>query len=68
MNRVMPLGLILVAFYSLPVHSATRLEQTRACRADVFRYCRAAIPSEARITACMKRRLPELSAGCRAMF
>ncbi len=59
----MSLVLILAAFYSVPAHPATRLEQTRACRGDVFRYCRAALASETRVTACMKRQL--LSSQCR---
>lgn len=48
--------------------AASRDEQTHACRGDAIHFCAAEIPNEAKITACMKRHIDELSPACRAMF
>ncbi|MEX3813232.1 hypothetical protein AB3X96_23665 [Paraburkholderia sp. BR13439] len=48
--------------------AATREEQAHACRHDAFHFCAAEIPHRAKIIACMKRHLDELSPACRAMF
>lgn len=48
--------------------AATREEQTQACKGDALRLCTLAIPNEAKITACMKKKIDQLSPKCRAMF
>ncbi|MBS1076490.1 hypothetical protein JK217_01790 [Gluconobacter kondonii] len=48
--------------------AATREEQTKACRGDALRLCALAIPNEAKITACMQKKIDKLSPQCRAMF
>lgn len=42
--------------------------QRGACKPDVFRLCGEFIPDHAAITACLERKLDELSPGCRAVF
>ncbi|GAC88078.1 hypothetical protein NBRC3257_0754 [Gluconobacter thailandicus NBRC 3257] len=49
-------------------NAATRDEQKQACQGDAIRLCTFAIPNEAKITACMKKKLDQLSPKCRAMF
>ena len=39
-----------------------------ACTPDVFRLCSADIPNVTRITACLRREKPRLSAGCQTVF
>ena len=48
--------------------AATREEQTQACKGDALRLCALAIPNEAKITACMQKKIDKLSPKCRAMF
>lgn len=48
--------------------AATKDEQAAACRGDAVRLCTFAIPNEAKITACMKKKIDQLSPRCRAMF
>ena len=48
--------------------AATREEQTKACKGDALRLCALAIPNEAKITACMQKKIDKLSPQCRAMF
>ncbi|GBR67101.1 hypothetical protein [Gluconobacter kanchanaburiensis] len=48
--------------------AATRDQQKAACQGDAIRLCTFAIPNEAKITACMKKKLDQLSPKCRAMF
>ncbi|EHH68849.1 hypothetical protein [Gluconobacter morbifer] len=48
--------------------AATREEQKDACQGDALRLCTLAIPNEAKITACMKKKIDKLSPRCRAMF
>ncbi|MFM0628283.1 hypothetical protein [Paraburkholderia xenovorans] len=48
--------------------AASRDDQAKACRGDAMHFCAAAIPNEAKITACMKQHVDELSPACRAMF
>lgn len=48
--------------------AATREEQTKACKGDALRLCALAIPNEAKITACMQKKIDKLSPKCRAMF
>ncbi|AFT89623.1 hypothetical protein [Paraburkholderia phenoliruptrix] len=49
-------------------HGATRDQQAKACRGDAMHFCAAEIPNKAKITACMKQHVDELSPPCRAMF
>jgi hypothetical protein len=49
-------------------HAATHDEQAKACRGDAMHFCAADIPNKAKITACMKQHIDELSPPCRAMF
>jgi hypothetical protein len=49
-------------------HAATEDEQAKACRGDAMHFCAADIPNKAKITACMKQHIDELSPPCRAMF
>ncbi len=44
------------------------LEQQMACTPDVWRLCGAQVPDVDRITACLRRNTPQLSAPCRAVF
>jgi hypothetical protein len=46
-------------------HSA---DAESACTPDVFRLCRAQIPSENRIVACLKQNKARLSPACRKVF
>ncbi len=39
-----------------------------ACTPDVFRLCRAQIPSEVKIVACLKQNKSRLSPACRKVF
>ncbi|CAI9119786.1 hypothetical protein [Brytella acorum] len=48
--------------------AATKDEQAAACRGDAIRLCTFAIPNEAKITECMKKKIDQLSPRCRAMF
>ncbi|WP_194259632.1 hypothetical protein [Gluconobacter vitians] len=48
--------------------AATREQQKQACQGDAIRLCTLAIPNEAKITACMKKKIDQLSPKCRAMF
>lgn len=48
--------------------AATRDEQKQACQGDAIKLCTFAIPNEAKITACMKKKIDQLSPKCRAMF
>ena len=48
--------------------AASRDEQTKACRGDAMHFCAADIPNKAKITACLKQHVDELSPPCRAMF
>ena len=62
---------IVVAFAALlpqGAGAATREEQTKNCRGDAIHFCAIDIPSEQKITACMKAHYEELSPGCKAMF
>lgn len=43
-------------------------EEQRACTPDVFRLCFSQIPNEPAIVSCLKRSMPQLSPGCRAVF
>lgn len=43
-------------------------EQQMACTGDVWRLCSDQIPDANRITACLRRKTPNLSDGCRAVF
>ncbi|AXF18537.1 hypothetical protein PQQ88_16840 [Paraburkholderia caledonica] len=49
-------------------NAATQDEQAKACRGDAMHFCAADIPNKAKITACMKQHVDELSPPCRAMF
>ncbi|MFT8775811.1 MAG: hypothetical protein ABF893_04030 [Gluconacetobacter liquefaciens] len=49
-------------------HAASREEQSAACRGDAIKLCTFAIPNEDKITACMKKKVDQLSPRCRAMF
>jgi hypothetical protein len=40
----------------------------RACKPDVFRLCREAIPNQAKIVACLKKKKKELSPACRKVM
>jgi hypothetical protein len=44
------------------------MEQQMACTPDVWRLCGAQIPDVDRIVACLRSNVPQLSAGCRAVF
>jgi hypothetical protein len=49
-------------------NAATQDEQAKACRGDAMHFCAADIPNKAKITACMKQHIDELSPPCRTMF
>ncbi|UMY18884.1 hypothetical protein MMB17_06150 [Methylobacterium organophilum] len=42
--------------------------QRAACAPDVLRHCAGDIPNATRITACLKSKRAEISAGCRAVL
>src|SRR5215212_11363214 len=42
--------------------------QQVACTPDVWRLCSAQVPDVDRIVACLRRKTPQLSRGCRAVF
>lgn len=68
-RRRIPLVVVALTTFSLPTHAATRAEQTRACRGDAIRLCSLSIPrGEKKVTACMIRKLDQLTPECRAMF
>jgi len=58
----------LSAVTAAQTHAATRDEQAKACRGDAMHFCASEIPNKAKITACMKQHIDELSPPCRAMF
>lgn len=76
MNAIMGKGLGFLALVAglstaMPPSSAgaaTRDEQTAACKGDAIKLCTFAIPNEAKITACMQKKIDRLSPRCRAMF
>jgi hypothetical protein len=43
-------------------------EQEQLCTNDAFRLCSSEIPDVDRVTACMLRNKPALSAGCKSVF
>lgn len=59
---------MLAVFFVGAAHAASREEQSAACRGDAIRLCTFAIPNEDKITACMKKKIDQLSPRCRAMF
>lgn len=59
---------VAAAAYMGSAHGATEEEQSKACKADAIRLCSEDIPSKEKITACMQRKVKQLSPGCRAMF
>ena len=59
---------VLAAFCLSTAQAASRQEQSAACRGDAIRLCTLAIPNEDKITACMKKKVDQLSPRCRAMF
>ncbi|WP_375271989.1 hypothetical protein [Gluconacetobacter dulcium] len=56
------------ALFVSTAHAASREEQSAACRGDAIKLCTFAIPNEDKITACMKKKIDQLSPRCRAMF
>jgi hypothetical protein len=44
------------------------IDQQRACRPNVFRFCATEIPNVQRITACLLRNFDRLSPDCAAVF
>jgi hypothetical protein len=44
------------------------IDQQRACRPNVFRFCATEIPNVQRITACLIRNFDRLSPDCAAVF
>ncbi|AXL49753.1 hypothetical protein DSC91_001684 [Paraburkholderia caffeinilytica] len=56
------LGVVIAA------NAASGDDRAKVCRSDAIHFCAAHIPSKAKITACMKEHLDELSPACRAMF
>ena len=48
--------------------SATRDEQSKACKGDAIHYCAVHIPNKEKIEACMKQHYDQLSPRCKAMF
>ncbi|XUW92537.1 hypothetical protein OH764_22340 [Burkholderia sp. M6-3] len=65
-------ALLAASFFAISAittaHAATQDEQAKACRGDAMHFCAADIPNKAKITACMKQHVDELSPPCRAMF
>ncbi|WP_215765948.1 hypothetical protein [Gluconobacter cerinus] len=70
MTRYLMLLACLTGFTALSgtASAATRDEQKQACQGDAIRLCTFAIPNEAKITACMRKKMDQLSPKCRAMF
>jgi hypothetical protein len=66
--RLLAASLVVLDAAASGANAATRDEQAHACRHDAFHFCAAEIPNRAKIIACMKRHLDELSPACRAMF
>lgn len=67
--RLVGLSVVGVLAASLPAlaHSGTADEQA-ACTPDVFRLCASEIPSEAKIVACLNRKVDKLSPACRKVM
>ncbi len=61
-------GILIGLLATTAASAATFAEQSRACRGDALRLCRASMPNHAKITACMERKLSQLSPNCRVMF
>nr|WP_211311014.1 hypothetical protein [Gluconacetobacter liquefaciens] len=59
---------VLAALFFGTAQAASRQEQSAACRGDAIKLCTFAIPNEDKITACMKKKVDQLSPRCRAMF
>ena len=59
----------LVAFVPLgSLNAAGTAEQQQACFEDAIKFCGSEIPDVQRITACMVRKIDNLSPRCRAQF
>ncbi|MFZ1110445.1 MAG: cysteine rich repeat-containing protein [Rhodomicrobium sp.] len=43
-------------------------DEERACKPDVFRLCRDAIPSQEKIIACLKQKRKQLRPACRKVM
>jgi len=59
---------LLLALSTVTAHAVTRDQQASACRGDALRLCLIDIPSETKITACMKKKVERLSPDCKSMF
>lgn len=68
MFRTLALASVLSLAVFHPASAASRDAQKAACQGDAIRLCTFAIPNETKITACMKKKLDQLSPKCRAMF
>lgn len=70
MRRMASGGLVAVLIVlSTSAGSAQGTSAERAaCTPDVFRLCSSDIPNVTRITACLRREKPRLSAGCQTVF
>jgi len=57
-----------VLLASAPAAAQGTAEERSACMGDAFRFCASDIPHVAKIEACMKDHLSELSPACAAEF
>ena len=53
---------------ALPAFAQGTAEQKAACEADAFKFCGSDIPDPAKIEACLRAKLSQISPTCRAQF
>jgi hypothetical protein len=56
-----------LGFAASPATAFDRQAAINACSGDAMRLCNDFIPDEAKTTACMRRKMSQVSAGCRAV-
>lgn len=54
--------------FAVPAHAQGTPEQRAACEPDAFRLCNDEIPDAARVEACLRFKMRQLSPACRAVF
>ena len=68
MQKFLPLGLAVTAFFIASPASAYTLEEQAACIGDAFQFCFYAIPDESRVKACLIANVQRLSPSCQRLF
>lgn len=71
-TAAMAFAIASAAIISIPSAQAQQGQGTKteqdACRRDVIRYCKDAMPDNFRILACLQQHRPRISAGCQKVL